>query len=85
MSRTHLEFGVGDSRTYRLDADGFSQLTVDHSMVQELIDAGAVTAAEGGPFRSATFSPGRCSRGSTIRPTSGCCRCARATASWCAR
>ncbi|MBV8347470.1 MAG: protein phosphatase 2C domain-containing protein [Mycolicibacterium sp.] len=37
---------VGDSRTYRLDADGFRQLTVDHSVVQELIDAGAVTDAE---------------------------------------
>ncbi len=37
---------VGDSRTYRSDADGLSQITVDHSVVRELIDAGVVTAAD---------------------------------------
>ena len=37
---------VGDSRVYRL-ADGVAtQLTVDHSHVQELMDAGEITAAE---------------------------------------
>jgi PPM family protein phosphatase len=36
---------VGDSRTYRLDAGGFTQLTVDHSVAQGLIDAGVVTAS----------------------------------------
>ncbi|MBJ8348530.1 PP2C family serine/threonine-protein phosphatase [Antrihabitans sp. YC2-6] len=30
---------IGDSRTYRLDANGFGQITKDHSAVQELIDS----------------------------------------------
>jgi PPM family protein phosphatase len=34
---------VGDSRTYRLDAGGFRQVSVDHSIAQELVDAGMVT------------------------------------------
>ena len=45
---------VGDSRTYRLDSAGLTQLTVDHSVVQELIDAGAVvqSARREIPFRN---------------------------------
>lgn len=39
-------FNIGDSRTYRL-ADGvLAQVTVDHSHVQELFDAGRITRAE---------------------------------------
>lgn len=34
---------VGDSRVYSWDADGLRQLTVDHSAVQELVDAGIIT------------------------------------------
>jgi protein phosphatase len=42
-----LAFNVGDSRLYRW-ADGvLEQLTVDHSEVQERIDAGEISAAEG--------------------------------------
>ena len=37
---------VGDSRAYRLRGSTLSQLTKDHSVVQELIDAGAITAEE---------------------------------------
>ena len=37
---------VGDSRAYRLRADEFEQLTVDHSVVAELIAAGHLTEAE---------------------------------------
>ncbi len=33
---------LGDSRTYRLDAAGLRQLTVDHSVAQKLIDAGVI-------------------------------------------
>ncbi|PQZ91138.1 hypothetical protein CQ018_14345 [Arthrobacter sp. MYb227] len=37
---------VGDSRGYRLRAGVLTQLTLDHSAVQELIDAGSITEAE---------------------------------------
>jgi PPM family protein phosphatase len=38
-----MVFNVGDSRVYRLAADGLEQLTVDHSEVQELVLAGLIT------------------------------------------
>lgn len=37
-------FNVGDSRVYRLTEGRFGQLTVDHSAVQELVDAGRLSA-----------------------------------------
>lgn len=37
---------VGDSRGYRLRDGVLKQLTLDHSAVQELIDAGSITEAE---------------------------------------
>lgn len=37
---------VGDSRCYVTDADGFRILTRDHSLVQELVDAGRISADE---------------------------------------
>jgi protein phosphatase len=45
---------IGDSRTYRLDSAELKQLTVDHSVVQEMIDAGAVvqSARREVPFRN---------------------------------
>jgi len=36
-------FNVGDSRVYRLQDGRLEQLTVDHSAVQELVDAGRLT------------------------------------------
>jgi PPM family protein phosphatase len=38
-------FHVGDSRVYRLDSDGLVQLSTDHSVVQELVDMGMISAA----------------------------------------
>lgn len=39
-------FNIGDSRTYLLSGAEFSQVTTDHSEVQELLDAGSVTEVE---------------------------------------
>ena len=36
---------VGDSRTYRLDRDGLRQVSVDHSLEQELITLGIVRSS----------------------------------------
>lgn len=41
-----LVFNVGDSRTYRLSRGEFTQVSVDHSEVQELVDGGFITPAE---------------------------------------
>ena len=40
---------LGDSRTYRLDASGLRQISVDHSVGQKLLEAG-VTAHAGPPL-----------------------------------
>ncbi|MEX2480706.1 MAG: Stp1/IreP family PP2C-type Ser/Thr phosphatase [Gammaproteobacteria bacterium] len=37
---------VGDSRVYRLQGDEFTQITRDHSLIQELIDRGFFTPEE---------------------------------------
>jgi PPM family protein phosphatase len=51
---TWLVVNIGDSRTYRLNADGLRQLTIDHSIVQELLDMGAIdpSAAQSHPSRN---------------------------------
>ncbi|MFE4469243.1 PP2C family protein-serine/threonine phosphatase [Leifsonia sp. NPDC056824] len=41
-----LVFNIGDSRVYSFRDGTLEQLTVDHSIVQELLDAGAITPAE---------------------------------------
>ncbi len=41
-----MAFNVGDSRTYSWDGRRLTQLSVDHSAVQELIDLGEITPAE---------------------------------------
>lgn len=41
-----LAFNVGDSRIYRHTGGRLQRISVDHSMVQELIDAGAITPEE---------------------------------------
>lgn len=41
-----LVFNIGDSRVYRLEQGVLEQLTRDHSVVQELMDAGHITSEE---------------------------------------
>ncbi|WP_411375953.1 PP2C family protein-serine/threonine phosphatase [Arthrobacter sp. MPF02] len=41
-----LVMNIGDSRTYRLSRDRLEQISVDHSEVQELVDAGKITAQQ---------------------------------------
>lgn len=41
-----LAINVGDSRVYALDAGAIRQVTVDHSRVQEMVDAGEIAAAD---------------------------------------
>ena len=51
---TWMVVNIGDSRTYRLNADGLRQLTIDHSVVQELLEMGAIdsSAAQSHPGRN---------------------------------
>jgi protein phosphatase len=39
-------FNIGDSRVYAFDRNELTQVTVDHSVVQELVDAGTLTRDE---------------------------------------
>lgn len=41
-----LALNIGDSRTYRLAGAQLEQITVDHSVVQELVEAGELTPRE---------------------------------------
>ncbi|MFT2817890.1 PP2C family protein-serine/threonine phosphatase [Leifsonia sp. A12D58] len=41
-----IVFNIGDSRVYQLVSGVLEQITVDHSVVQELVDAGRITREE---------------------------------------
>ncbi|MCR2801433.1 MULTISPECIES: PP2C family protein-serine/threonine phosphatase [unclassified Microbacterium] len=49
--RRWLVVNVGDSRVYRLLTDQLEQLTVDHSVAQELVDEGRLARHEMSSFR----------------------------------
>jgi serine/threonine protein phosphatase PrpC len=39
-------FNIGDSRVYLYEGDALVQVTVDHSLVQQLVDTGVITRAQ---------------------------------------
>ncbi|WEO78347.1 protein phosphatase 2C domain-containing protein [Cryobacterium sp. SO2] len=41
-----ISFNIGDSRVYQLGNGVLEQVTIDHSVVQELVDAGRITREE---------------------------------------
>jgi serine/threonine protein phosphatase PrpC len=41
-----LVFNVGDSRTYRIENGAMRRVTIDHSVVQEMVDAGVLRAED---------------------------------------
>ena len=41
--KTCTVVNVGDSRAYRINADGITQITQDHSLVQMMVDRGEIT------------------------------------------
>jgi len=45
-----LVVNIGDSRVYRLRGDRLEQVTVDHSVVQEMVDAGRLDRADMSTF-----------------------------------
>lgn len=47
-----LVVNVGDSRTYRFAGGQLEQISVDHSLVQEMIDAGELSVAEAAAHQS---------------------------------
>lgn len=47
-----LVFNVGDSRTYKLDAEGLAQITSDHSLVAEMVRDGELAVADAQHHRS---------------------------------
>lgn len=47
-----LVVNVGDSRTYKLDADGLTQVTADHSLVAEMVRDGELTREQAAGHRA---------------------------------
>lgn len=46
QERSACFVNVGDSRAYRISKDGIVQITKDHSLVQQMVDAGQLTPAQ---------------------------------------
>jgi protein phosphatase len=43
---TFAVFNIGDSRVYRFERNSLKQVTVDHSLVQEMVDSGTISKAQ---------------------------------------
>lgn len=69
---------AGDSRAYLVRDGKLTQLTHDHSYVQELVDCGTITAEEAEHHPRRTSSPGRWAWTTASTPSSPACRCRRA-------
>ena len=41
-----MVFNIGDSRVYAFEGNELTQVTIDHSLVQQLVDNGIITAAQ---------------------------------------
>ena len=52
-----LLVNLGDSRIYRFNDGVLDQVSVDHSLVQELVDAGVITRRDGDPSGAARRHP----------------------------
>ena len=68
---------AGDSRAYLLRDGQMSQITRDHSLVQEMVDAGVITADEAETHPSAnviTRAEARTASWTSTRSPAGCCR-----------
>ena len=75
---------LGDSRIYRFVDGRLDQVSVDHSVVQELVDAGPITREEM-PVHPERHVVTRALGSPTApTPTSSCCRCPRSSGSCCA-
>ena len=79
---------LGDSRIYRFNDGELDQVSVDHSVVQELIDAGTITAEEAPIHPERHVITRALGSPEGVAPTSSCCRsprpsgsCSAATAS----
>ncbi|MGY1742158.1 MULTISPECIES: PP2C family protein-serine/threonine phosphatase [unclassified Blastococcus] len=70
-------FSIGDSRVYRWAAGTWEQISTDHSVVQELVDSGEISAAEAATHpqrhvvtRALGLGPG-CEADYTVLPVEG--------------
>ncbi len=71
---------IGDSRAFLLRDGEVTQVTKDHSFVQNLVDEGASPPTRRRPTRSARSSRGCSPAATRTSPTSSCARAAPATA-----
>jgi len=75
---------LGDSRIYRYAAGSLEQVSVDHSVVQELIDAGSITPRRLPSIPRGTSSPARWAGRSSPTRTTSCCHSRRWSGCCCA-